>query len=62
MMILDDWFKANKLSLNISKTKYIIFHPVNRVLPAVEWDIKIGTAKITRRTTLKFLVYSWMKT
>ena len=24
---INEWFKANKLSLNISKTKYTFFHP-----------------------------------
>ena len=31
--VLADWFHANKLSLNVSKTKYMLFsryHPVQR--------------------------------
>ena len=31
--VLADWFQANKLSLNVSKTKYMLFsrsHPVQR--------------------------------
>ena len=35
--ILDDWFKANKLSLNISKTNHVVFHPANRILPTIEF-------------------------
>ena len=28
---LSDWFKANKLTLNVSKTKYIIFRHISNV-------------------------------
>ena len=40
MATLDDWFKANKLSLNISKTNYVIFRPSNGILPDVRFDLK----------------------
>ena len=30
MLHLSDWFKANKLSLNVKKSKYIIFKPKQR--------------------------------
>ena len=55
MACLEDWFKANKLSLNISKTNYVIFHPANRVLPPIDWELKMGTEIIERKATVKFL-------
>ena len=30
---LNDWFKANKLSLNANKTSYIVFNKSAAVLP-----------------------------
>ena len=32
---LSQWFKANKLSLNVKKTELIIFHPKNTKLDYV---------------------------
>ena len=55
MATLDDWFKANKLSLNISKTNYVIFRPSNRILPDVGFDLNIGLDKIERKSSVKFL-------
>ena len=38
------WFKANKLSLNVNKTKWSLFHPVSkkRYLPKVLPDLSIN--------------------
>ena len=36
------WFKANKLSLNVSKTKYIIFRNNKMPLEENECTLKIG--------------------
>ena len=44
------WFKANKLSLNVSKTKYSLFHPANkkRFLPNILPTLKIDKININR--------------
>ena len=42
---LTEWFRANKLSLNATKTNYIIFNNTQLVLPDIE--LKIGTNRIT---------------
>ena len=51
---LTEWFKANKLSLNVNKTNYMIFNS-----PAgtkeMERPLKIGNDKIERVTETKFL-------
>ena len=31
LMNINDWFMANKLSLNVGKTKYSLFHKPSRV-------------------------------
>src|SRR5678815_3385467 len=36
-----DWFKANKLSLNVSKTNYIIFRTPNKTIPVTNNDLTI---------------------
>ena len=49
---LADWFCANKLSLNISKTNYVLFSRDNKV---THMDITIGNNKIERKQYVKFL-------
>ena len=42
------WIRSNKLTLNVSKTKYIIFHSKNMVIPNNEFSIKINDEIIER--------------
>ena len=51
MSLLIDWYKANQLSLNISKTVLIKFWPNNDK----EFRIKIGQADVINQTHTKFL-------
>ena len=48
------WLDANKLSLNISKTNYVIFHSSYTMIPR-DIVIKIGKKHITRANYVKFL-------
>ena len=48
------WLDANKLSLNIDKTNYIIFHSSSVKVPS-DSDIKIGKKHIKRVKFVKFL-------
>ena len=44
------WLSSNKLSLNVKKTKFMVFHPNQKVL---EYPIlKIGNNEIERVTNL----------
>ena len=54
---LSTWFKANKLSLNTSKTKYYLFHSQNKKLeiPQHLAPLKINDALAERAKTSKFL-------
>ena len=49
---LSDWFKANKLSLNVSKTNYMLF---SRSKLEPNHKLIIGKSEINRKKTFKFL-------
>ena len=51
------WFKANKLSLNVTKTKFTLFHPISkkRTIPLILPLLKIDDTHITRDRVTKFL-------
>ena len=51
------WFKANKLSLNITKTKFSLFHPSRkkRNIPVNLPKLEIDNTKIKRECVTKFL-------
>ena len=49
----NDWLKINKLSLNASKTKYMIFHKQGKFLPKI--DIKISEVALEAVKNFTFL-------
>ena len=51
------WFRANKLSLNVTKTNYIFFHKnsTKDKLPLKMPELKIGNSIIKRKSSVKFL-------
>ena len=53
----EDWFKANKLSLNNKKTKYTLFHKKSNKddLPLKLPVLKIGNNQVQRKKAIKFL-------
>ena len=54
---VDKWFKANKLSLNLDKTNYILFSSKRKNAPMHDYKlaIKIDKQNITRVASSKFL-------
>ena len=50
---LTDWFRANKLSLNISKTNYMLFSHLNKEL--INTEIKLANTTIPKTKCVKFL-------
>ena len=48
------WLNVNRLSLNISKTNYIIFHSTAMKIPE-DTSIKIGRKRLTKAKYIKFL-------
>ena len=51
---LNDWFKANKLSLNVNKTNYMLFNKNTALLPP-DVCLYIGTDKLEQVRCTKFL-------
>jgi len=51
---LNEWLRANRLSLNINKTAYILFTKRPNQKP-VNFKIKIGQSEIQRKESTKFL-------
>ena len=54
MLRIMDWINANKLSLNIDKTKYIIFHTKGRKF-SLDHNVYLNNKVIERVSTIKFL-------
>lgn len=52
---VSDWFKANKLSLNIAKSNYILFSSSRKPLPQHQEIIQIDNITIPQVTSVKFL-------
>ena len=48
-----DWLGANKLALNVSKTKFMVFHTINKHV--IYPKLKINGNNIERETNLNFL-------
>lgn len=49
-----DWANANKLSLNINKTNYMIFHTKGKKF-TLDLDVYISNKSVSRSETVKFL-------
>ena len=54
MLALSDWFKANKLSLNVKKSNYVIFKPRQR-RGEFDLNIEINGHKMIRTKEVTFL-------
>ena len=54
LKLVTDWLRANKLSLNESKTKLLLFRPINKLnlkLP----NIKLNRLLLTLATSVTYL-------
>ena len=52
--MINEWFSANKLSLNVGKTKFSLFHMLGKKIQHVP-TLKINKHVIERINTMKFL-------
>ena len=50
-----EWLAINELSLNVEKTKYMIFHTINKGISQIELDFYINDEKIERVNRFNFL-------
>ncbi len=53
--IMVDWFKANKLTLNLGKTSFVLFQPPGRRTLDEDVQLSVGNIPISREKTVKFL-------
>ena len=49
------WFDENKLTLNTSKTNYIIFHRLQKRIPTINRDLCLNNSKLNRVFNTRFL-------
>src|SRR6218665_603841 len=52
---VNNWFRANNLSLNVMKTNYILFTSSRKQIPPTEGILKISDVPIPVVSTTKFL-------
>ena len=52
---VQEWLIANKLSLNVAKTIYIVFHTHHSREPPSDASLRIRNKAITKSTSVKFL-------
>ena len=58
LLSLTEWFNANKLSLNISKTNYMVFCPKRMQIDTVDDNscfLIISNEQISEKNSVKFL-------
>ena len=56
LLKISDWLTVNKLSLNVEKTKFLVFHNYQRVITNEDIpDLMINDRKIERLTYFNFL-------
>ena len=53
---VSNWLMANKLTVNIKKTNYVIFKVRQKQLPTVPFNIRINNETIERKSHTKILV------
>jgi len=53
LLKIDDWMKANELSINYSKTEYLVINQTKLQQNFV--NVKIGNEKITQVNKAKYL-------
>ena len=57
LISVNNWLKANKLSLNVEKTSYIVFTRKKKIPPDIS-DIEMDSFQLNRVTNIKFLGFN----
>ena len=52
---ITEWFKSNKLSLNLNKTNYILFCSHRKKIPSCQGIIRVDNFQIPQAISVKFL-------
>ena len=58
LILVNNWFINNKLSLNVSKTNYILFRSHRKHLPSTEGVLTINNISIPRVDNARFLGFT----
>ena len=53
--LINEWLKANKLTINVTKTKYVVFGTRHMLQTKPDLNLKIGGKPIERVSTMKYL-------
>ena len=52
---ISDWLAVNKLSLNVKKTKFVVFHAINKDIEELIPELQINNIAIERVENFNFL-------
>ena len=55
LQLLDEWFRVNRLSLNVDKSNFIVFHTSRETIPQMQNKINMKEVNIKQVVTSKFL-------
>ena len=55
LSLIADWFKANRLSLNLLKTNFVLFRSSRKHLPVLDYSLSIEHSEISQVKSAKFL-------
>ena len=55
LICIHDWLAVDRLSLNVKKTKYIVFHAINKATDGLFSELYIDGINIERVTSVNFL-------
>jgi len=55
LSLIADWFKANRLSLNLLKTNFVLFTSSRKHLPVFDYSLSIEHSEISQVKSAKFL-------
>ena len=55
LSMIDQWMRANKLTINVNKTKYVVFGTKNQLKDRVDLRLEIGNEPIECVSIFKYL-------
>ena len=62
LQLVDQWLITNRLSVNVSKTKYVLFRTAQSKLTTKQQDLVLRQNKIEQVNVLNFLAFLYKST
>ena len=62
LQLVDQWLITNRLSVNVSKTKYVLFRTAQSKLTTKKQDLVLRQNKIEQVNVLNFLAFLYKST